>query len=482
MVNKKLLSIAITAATLGSTSAFATNGMNLEGYGAKAHAMGGAGMAYDTGNSGVMNNPATLAFMKEGESRLGLGIRKLGPDVSMTAMGQTTNSDGTAYYMPSMSYMKKQDGLTYGIAVLAQGGMGTEYGTGSTLFSMGNSLNNTGNTNPANMIAMSGDEIRSEVSVGRMMFPVSKTLDDGKTTIGASLDVVWAGMDLQMDMDGANFGQMMQGNGGSVSGSMATGLQGMMTGGQVTDVNYARFDFSDDSDYTGEAMGMGYGFKIGMTHKVSNKTRFGMTYHTKTQLNDLKTSNATLTMDVVMGGTATAIPVTGDLRVKDFQWPATLAMGIAHTYNDKLLVAADVKHLDWSSVMDSFNMSFTADSTQANPAAAGFAGADLAVSMDQQWEDQTVISLGVQYKATDKLALRVGYNHSDNPVPDAYLNPLFPATVETHYTAGAGYKIDNANKVGFALAYAPDAKDTSAQGIESSHGQTNWSFNYVHNF
>ena len=33
-------------------------------------------------------------------------------------------------------------------------------------------------------------------------------------------------------------------------------------------------------------------------------------------------------------------------------------------------------------------------------------------------------------------AFDAGWNYGENPVPDATLNPLFPATVERHYTAG----------------------------------------------
>ena len=39
---------------------WATNGMNLEGYGPIATGMGGASMAYDNGTAAMMNNPATL--------------------------------------------------------------------------------------------------------------------------------------------------------------------------------------------------------------------------------------------------------------------------------------------------------------------------------------------------------------------------------------------------------------------------------------
>jgi long-chain fatty acid transport protein len=37
------------------------------------------------------------------------------------------------------------------------------------------------------------------------------------------------------------------------------------------------------------------------------------------------------------------------------------------------------------------------------------------------------------------LTLRAGINHASNPIPDALVNPLFPATVERHYTLGLGW-------------------------------------------
>ncbi len=59
---KKLL---LSAAALGlafgmSSTAMATNGMNLEGFGPVALGMGGSSFAYDNGTAATMNNPATI--------------------------------------------------------------------------------------------------------------------------------------------------------------------------------------------------------------------------------------------------------------------------------------------------------------------------------------------------------------------------------------------------------------------------------------
>ena len=42
-------------------------------------------------------------------------------------------SGGDAYWMPSFSLIRKTGKLTYGVGMLAQGGMGTEYGDSLSL-------------------------------------------------------------------------------------------------------------------------------------------------------------------------------------------------------------------------------------------------------------------------------------------------------------------------------------------------------------
>ncbi len=458
-------------------SAGATNGMNLEGYGPKAHALGGAGMAYDTGNSAVMSNPATLTLMKDGDARLGFGVRGLHPHVSSWYNGAESHSDGDSYYMPSMSYIRKDGRWSWGIALLAQGGMGTEYGNDSVLFSAGLPMSQyplTGQPSPADYVLLSGQDVRSEVSLGRVMIPVAYELND-RTGISVSVDVVWASMDMQMDIDGYHFASLMDGHGGSVRGGMADMMTGMFSGA-ISDINWARFDFSNDNEFTGEADGYGFGVKTGIVHKLSDVITVGASYHSKTRISDLETHHATLAFD----GTGEAfadspISVKGSLKVRDFEWPETLAAGISIHPSDRWMLVGDIKLINWSAVMDTFTVQFTAEE-------GPFAGESIDVVMDQNWDDQVVVSLGAQYSVTPDFALRAGANFADNPVPDSSLNPLFPAIVTTHYTGGFGYRMRDHHQVGFALAYVPEVEENNEDGIRITHGQTNWSLGYTYNF
>jgi long-chain fatty acid transport protein len=176
------------------------------------------------------------------------------------------------------------------------------------------------------------------------------------------------------------------------------------------------------------------------------------------------------------------IPVSGKISVVDFQWPETIGLGLAYQANDKLMVAVDYKRINWADVMKNFKMSFTADSAQANPLAAGFAGTVLDATMYQNWEDQDVLQVGMSYKVSEPLTLRAGVNVANNPIPDTFMNPLFPAIEKSHYTAGVGYALTKASDLNFSLQHAPKVSQTNGQGVTVEHSQTSWQFMYSKRF
>ncbi|WP_130537935.1 OmpP1/FadL family transporter [Thiomicrorhabdus indica] len=496
-MKKTKLAIAIAAASLISAPAYATNGMNMAGYGPISTGMGGTAQAFNNGLGGMMNNPATMGMGAKEGNKFQIGLGQLGPDVNskMSAAMIDQDSAGDSYFMPGFGYARKKDGITWGIGILGQGGMGTEYGKADTtgmsgdLFARGYSMMTNPQTDPMNTVALSGEENRSELSVGRVLLPVNVEVND-KLTVGGSIDFVWAGMDIMMDVSGNQFGALAEG--GNVSGTMFSGLNQMMANRVVSDVNWARFDFSDNSDYTGEAKGTGLGGKLGMTYKFNDKLSFGASYHSKTNLSDMK-GDATLSMNVnadtgvMMGGMPNGqyadmtIPVSGEIKLKDFQWPETFGMGFAFTPNEKWLVTADYKRINWSDVMADFNMVFTADNVATN---GNFAGASIDVTLPQDWEDQNVFMLGTAYQMNKQLTLRAGMNLSSNPIPDDKVNPLFPAITEKHYMLGFGYNFDKQHSIDGSITHAPEVTVTGSgalnNGVEISHAQTNWQLLYTY--
>jgi long-chain fatty acid transport protein len=325
-------------------------------------------------------------------------------------------SGGDAYYMPSLSLVRKSGKFTYGAGMLAQGGMGTEYGSNSFL---------SGGT---------GLPMRSEVGFGRLMFPLVYNVNDSFTVAG-QIDYVWASMDVQM---------LMPDGSGHAS-------------------------FSDKNDFTGEASGNGWAVKLGAHYKVSNALAFGATYHSKTDIGDLQGSG---TFTMLPGG----MQIPTQFKVVDFQWPETYGVGVAWQATPAFMLAADIKHLAWSNSMKDFRLGMN------------MGGGWMVGAMPQNWKDQTVLMIGGQYMLAPGLALRAGYNHASNPVPDSTLNPLFPATIESHYTLGLGWNIGGGHSVAGSLAIAPKVTRTNPNmfgpGMAGtvSHSQKTLRINYNYSF
>jgi long-chain fatty acid transport protein len=186
-------------------------------------------------------------------------------------------------------------------------------------------------------------ENRSELSVGRVMFPLAWQINE-KLSLGGGVDFVWAGLDLEMAMNAAQFSELAIGNAGSLSGSML----GALPPAVFANLEYAYYRFDNGNDFTGEATGYGYAGKIGLRYAFRDRFAVGATYHSKTRLNDLNTDDATVLISVAGTG---MIPIDGEITVKGFQWPATWALGVQFQATSKLMFAADVKRLLWEDVM-----------------------------------------------------------------------------------------------------------------------------------
>lgn len=453
------------AAALLSSPLSATNGMNMEGYGPVATAMGGASLAYDNGTAAVINNPATLGLMAE-RARLDVALGLLGPDITATnPLGTAADSSATAFYMPAFGYARRAGDFTYGLGVFGQGGMGCEYDR--------NSWRGLG----------FGLENRTEVSVGRAIIPVAWKVNE-RLHLAATADFMWAGMDLRMAMSGAQFFDLVMPSSqqfGRASGTIIQSFGGMLAMlPPGTNVDYAYFDFSNGNDFTGAAKGYGYAGKLGLVYQASDRLTLGLTYHTRSALGDLKASGARLAFQLNIPGMG-AMPqaLTGELKVNDFEWPAMLGAGLAYRPNDRWLLVADVREVFWQDVMSQFSMTFTAAGTAAN---GNFAGQNMNAVLFQDWDNQFILQLGAAYAASDRLTLRFGGNFSSDPIPDRFLNCLFPATIERHLTAGFGWKFDERSSLDVSFTRGFEVTKTNGYGIKISHAQTNLQVMYGYRF
>lgn len=208
--------------------------------------------------------------------------------------------------------------------------------------------------------------------------------------------------------------------------------------------------FRDDSDFSGAAKAYSLAAKLGFTFRLSDVVTIGGVYQTAANLPELE---------------------DGGYRVEGFDMPQTLALGLAWQASERLMIAADVKDVMWGSSMNTVTVSNH--------------GVPLA-PFQQDWDDQIVLALGLSYAFSDAFSGRIGYNHGKNPIPDRFVNFLWPAIVEDHYTVGFGYAFSKQSTLNAALSYVPEATVTGTGpmngGMQIDHSQLNWQLIYSYTF
>jgi long-chain fatty acid transport protein len=171
--------------------------------------------------------------------------------------------------------------------------------------------------------------------------------------------------------------------------------------------------------------------------------------------------------------------LAGDIRVRDFEWPAMVGAGFAWAPAGPWSFVADVRHVFWGDVMQQFNMGFTAAGTATN---GNFAGQSLDATLFQRWSNQTIVQGGASFAVSRNFTLRVGGNFASNPIPDKFLNCLFPATIERHLTGGFTYRFTEASSFDASATYGFEVQRTNGYGITVSHRQLNTQLMYAYRF
>lgn len=103
------------------------------------------------------------------------------------------------------------------------------------------------------------------------------------------------------------------------------------------------------------------------------------------------------------------------------------------------------------------------------------------------WEDQIVYKVGIEFRPTDKIAVRAGVNYGESPIKGGTILPAtgmdaatanypFPAISESHITLGLGYKMDKNMSVNAYYLHSPNNEETSTDGSGVSIAMTQNAF------
>jgi long-chain fatty acid transport protein len=395
-------------------SAYATNGYFSHGYGMKAKGMGGAATAtHDDAFFGA-NNPAAAAFAG---NRIDLGADLFSPIREYTRTGGglpgSVESDSNYFLIPEFGYNRMvNNDLALGVTVYGNGGMNTDYAGGQINCGAG----------PANLLCGFGS-----LGVDLMQLIVAPTVAyrvNASHSFGISPLLGYQRF-------------------------KAEGLQGFaalsLDPASLTNNGY-------DSSF-------GYGVRIGYMGKITPTITVGAAYASKMKFEEF---------DKYKGLFA---------EQGDFDIPENYNVGVAWQATTAMKFALDYQRINYSGV-DSVSNTSQPPACAPNPPFGPAVGADClggATGIGFGWQDIDVWKLGVEYKYSQNLTMRAGYNHGDNPIGpnDVVFNSVAPGVIEDHLTLGFTYTLVSGNELTMSYMHGFSNDVNGADNVYFPTGATN---------
>jgi long-chain fatty acid transport protein len=408
------LTVLTVVGVLGLTTARpagATDGHFLHGVGAVNSAMGGAGVAAPRSLLGTFYlNPAGLLAFDGTRVEFGFELFRADRTVASSVTGGpggSTESKRDWVPIPAMAWTTRlaNDRVVVGLAGLGVGGFGVDYPADPT--------------NPVLAPRPFGfGQVYSNYQLLKIVPAVAIAATE-RLWLGAAVNVDWA----SLSVDPAPI----------AAPAVDPGPDG--TPGTLDDrAFYSRATAADGA--------FGFGFQAGFLFKPNDLIAIGASYTSEQAFEDFEFNGVYENPN---------LPTYGTPRTMTFKLnvPAVVAGGVALSPLPNFTLAADYRYILYEGT-EGFDVPGTGP---FNPdgSVSGFA-----------WKNISVVALGGEYRVSDRVALRAGYNYSENPVPDewAMINVPAPAIVQNHVTGGIGYMVSSRLQVSAAY-YRALANDGS---------------------
>jgi long-chain fatty acid transport protein len=226
--------------------------------------------------------------------------------------------------------------------------------------------------------------------------------------------------------------------------------------GASLNVNYAMFDMNsyaggdpvDLGQNTMSYTGWGFGATLGILIKPGSKFSAGLTF--RTPVNVTFMGDTTISKLNVLGQipgsplSGADIPTVSETEV-EVTWPMYLAFGLAYKPIDNLTLTADVQYTNWKKI-DELTLQYTDPIWQAILVPLG------GDKFPLHWNNATQIRFGGEYRLTEQFALQAGYYIDPAPAPDSTMNVLLPSFDFTGVSLGVRYAM-NGLTLNFAMEY-----------------------------
>ncbi len=459
---RPLLAFAI-ASMLGAPCAHATNGYFAHGYSTKEKGLAGAGTAFSQDAMAAATNPAGMVFVGD---RLDLGAALFSPSPrSYTVTGsppipgngtfnvldaagvcQTPHPSGNGacappfsvnpgkvessqdfFLIPHVGYNRMLDAnSSVGVSVYGNGGMNTQYESGSATLPNGNAPG----------------------------LPVS--------TLSGPFGAGTAGVNLEQLFINVSFAKKLNRNHAVGAGVIIAGQRFAASGLD----NFGQFS-TDPANLSGNrhATSYGMGLKVGYQGQIGDGVRLGVSYQSRMNMGDFDEYRG-----LFAEGGGFDIPSTYNVGVSfEIGQNAVFVADLQRiNYTDVKSISNPVSRLTDGSCLDALNSSLSGGAAAA--AGAGCLGGVNGAGFG--WEDMTILKLGYQFDIGDN-TYRLGFSHASQPIAGSQtlFNILAPAVMENHFTAGMTLRLGGNQELNIAAMYAPSRSVKGANPFDGGATQ-----------
>jgi len=168
----------------------------------------------------------------------------------------------------------------------------------------------------------------------------------------------------------------------------------------------------------------GVGLDVGVLYQATDDLAFGVAYRSPTWFGDLDGGDLTASL----GG---FLPVgLGAGRIEDFRLPQQVSAGVSWDANEWLKLVGEVRWTDYPS--SSFGSMMVGMDGLLN----------VSMPFPASYKEQWVFIAGAEIKLDENWIWGLGYNYSNNVVPESNVLPIAPANLQHHFTTGIRYETD----------------------------------------
>jgi long-chain fatty acid transport protein len=182
----------------------------------------------------------------------------------------------------------------------------------------------------------------------------------------------------------------------------------------------------------------GFGGVFGLLVEPSQRTRFGLTYMTKTELDfETKTDFSGLmpALQELLGNNGLL-----DAKLKlPVNAPQSVMLSGYHEINDRWAIMGNVGWQEWSD-FGSIDVTVSAEDTKK-------------LDVDMNYDDTWHVAAGVQYKASEPLLLSLGIAYDSSMMDNEERSPALPVGETWRFGAGGQYKWKKNIDVGLAYEF-----------------------------